>query len=61
MPDKTTLGLARLGGPTVVTAEVHSLYGVLGMPTSALFNVTVDIGDRTSEEHVMSDGWVWLD
>ena len=47
------------GKDVVLTAGIYSLYGASGGPVVAGFNVTVRIGDVTSNETVSSDGWAF--
>lgn len=46
-------------GSLLLSAGVTSLYGASAGPVVAGFNVTVKIGEETSEETVKSDGFAW--
>ncbi|KAL6704689.1 hypothetical protein ACN47E_007971 [Coniothyrium glycines] len=48
------------GKDVVLTAGVYSLYGASGSTTLTGFNVTVTIGDETSEDVVTSQGQGWI-
>ncbi|KZM27774.1 uncharacterized protein EKO05_0002468 [Ascochyta rabiei] len=46
-------------GSLVLTAGVYSLYGASSAPVVTGFNVTVEVGEETSEELVISNGTAW--
>lgn len=46
-------------GSLILSAGVYSLYGASSGPVVTGFNVTVHIGDQTSEETVQSNGTAW--
>ncbi|KAJ4309099.1 hypothetical protein N0V94_009083 [Neodidymelliopsis sp. IMI 364377] len=46
-------------GSLVLNAGVYSLYGASGSPVVTGFNVTVQVGDETSEEVVRSNSTAW--
>lgn len=46
-------------GSLVLTAGVTSLYGASAGPVVAGFNVSVKVGEETSEETVRSNGTAW--
>jgi hypothetical protein len=47
-------------GSLVLSAGVHSLYGASSSPVVTGFNVTVQVGEETSEETVKSNGTGWI-
>lgn len=47
-------------GDLVLAAAVHSLLGKSHAPVVEGFNVTVRVGEETSEELVASDGFAWV-
>lgn len=47
-------------GSLVLSAGVYSLYGASSGPVVTGFNVTVHVGDETSEETVKSNGTAWI-
>lgn len=53
------LASASYNGSLLLSAGVTSLYGASAGPVVMGFNVTVKIGEETSEETVTSDGVAW--
>lgn len=47
-------------GTLVLSAAVYSLYGASGTVSVAGFNVSVEVGEETSETVVSSDGFGWI-
>ncbi|KAF2622346.1 hypothetical protein BU25DRAFT_415288 [Macroventuria anomochaeta] len=47
-------------GSLVLSAGVYSLYGASSGPVITGFNVTVKVGEETSEEVVRSNGTAWI-
>lgn len=54
-------GDAWMGKDVVLSAGVYSLYGASGGPTVTGFNVTVKIGESTSQDVVASQGQGWIE
>ncbi|KAF1931099.1 uncharacterized protein M421DRAFT_417746 [Didymella exigua CBS 183.55] len=54
-----SLGSDSWNGSLILSAGVYSLYGASSSPVIDGFNVTVQIGEETSEETVSSDGFAW--